>query len=113
MFCPQCNVEYRPGFTPSTDSDVDLVPALPQASQPASKPLPSGSLPILWEGQDLALFEKLLDGLEAAGSGYFDQPLGTYPGVRRRDAFPIQPFARIGYQVAVLSSDLGRAREIL
>jgi len=68
---------------------------------------------MLWEGEDLALFESLLDGLEAARIRYFDQPLGIYPGVRRRDPFPVQPMARFGYQVAVLSSDLGRARQIL
>lgn len=115
MFCPQCHVEYRPGFTRCTDCDVDLVPVLPQAEEPVSKTSSnaSGSLQILWEGEDLALFENLLDALEGVGIRYFDQPLGIYPGVRRRDPFPVQPLARFGYQVAVLSSDLRRAREIL
>ena len=113
MFCPQCRVEYRPGFTHCADCDVDLVSALPQDEKPTSSERPSGSLRTLWEGEDLALYESLLDALEAAGIGYFDQPLGIYPGVRRRDPFPIQPMARFGYQVAVLSSDLERARQIL
>lgn len=115
MFCPQCRVEYRPGFTRCTDCDVELVPVLPQTEEPVSKTPSnaSGSLQILWEGEDLALFENLLDALEGAGIRYFDQPLGIYPGVRRRDPFPVQPVARFGYQVAVLSSDLRRAREIL
>src|SRR3974390_450706 len=30
MFCPECAVEYRPGFTHCTDCDVDLVSELPQ-----------------------------------------------------------------------------------
>lgn len=30
MFCPQCRVEYRPGFTHCTDCDVDLVHELPE-----------------------------------------------------------------------------------
>jgi|SRR5215831_8975982 len=30
MFCPQCRVEYRPGFTRCTDCDVDLVYELPR-----------------------------------------------------------------------------------
>jgi hypothetical protein len=113
MFCPQCRVEYRPGFTHCTDCHVDLVPSLAQAEQPTSSDGPGGSLQILWEGEDLALFEDLLDGLEAASIRYFDQPLGIYPGVRRAYPFPVQPMARFGYQVAVLSSDLDRAREIL
>lgn len=113
MFCPQCRVEYRPGFTRCSDCDVPLVPSLPQSKDSGSEALPTRSLQILWEGEDLALFENLLDALEGAGVRYFDQPLGIYPGVRRTDPFPIQPVARFGYQVAVLSSDLGRAREIL
>jgi hypothetical protein len=28
MFCPECGVEYRPGFAHCTDCDVDLVPEL-------------------------------------------------------------------------------------
>jgi hypothetical protein len=110
MFCPQCRVEYRPGFTRCTDCDVDLVTVLPQAEEPTLKAplIASGSLQILWEGEDLALFENLLDTLEAAGIRCFNQPLGIYPGVRRIDPFPVQPLARFGYQVAVLSSDLYR-----
>lgn len=113
LYCPQCGAEYRQGFTRCTDCDVDLVPALPKAEEPSSNAPPSGTLQILWEGEDLALFENLLDALETAGIRYFDQPLGIYPGVRRRDPFPVQPLARFGYQVAVLSSELGRARQIL
>ena len=114
MFCPQCGVEYRPGFTRCSDCDVDLIPALSRPEEDTSLHAPpSGSVQILWEGEDLTLFENLLDALEAASIRYFDQPLGIYPGVRRRDPFPVQPLARFGYQVAVLSSDLGRARQIL
>ena len=113
MFCPQCRVEYRPGFTRCTDCDVDLVPSLSATGHPTSSEGPGGSLQILWEGEDLALFENLLDGLEAAGIRYFDQPLGIYPGVRRTDPFPVQPMARFGYQIAVLSPDLACARQIL
>jgi hypothetical protein len=113
MFCPQCRAEYRPGFTHCTDCDVALVEALPASKTEVCKTLPSGSLEILWEGHDLALFESLLDRLEPAGIHYFDQPLSIYPGMRRRDNFPVQPLMRFGYQVAVLSSDLVSARQIL
>jgi len=113
MICPQCKAEYRPGFTHCTDCDVGLVDALPGAEKKTSKTLPSGSLEILWEGEDLALFKHLLEELEAACIRYFDQPLSIYPGVRRRDQFPVQPLMRFGYQVAVLSSSLEQGRRIL
>lgn len=113
MFCPQCRAEYRPGFTRCSDCDMALVDSLPEVEGGVSKAPPSGSLEILWEGEDLALFESLLDQLEGAGIRYFDQPLGIYPGVRRWDQFPIQPVTRFGYQVAVLSSDLPSAKRIL
>jgi hypothetical protein len=113
VFCPQCHVEYRPGFTHCTDCDVDLVPSLPESQKEISKPHPSGFIEMLWEGDDLALFKSLLDELEATGIRYFDQPLSIYPGVRRRDQFPVQPLMRFGYQVAVLSSNLEQGRRIL
>lgn len=68
---------------------------------------------MLWEGEDLALFESLLDRLEDASIRYSDQPLNIYPGVRRRDHFPVQPLMRFGYQVAVLSSEFESAKQIL
>jgi len=33
MFCPQCNAEYRPGFTRCADCDVDLVAELPKPNE--------------------------------------------------------------------------------
>jgi hypothetical protein len=113
MFCPQCHVEYRPGFARCSDCDVDLVPNLPESEKEISKPHPIGSIEMLWEGDDLALFKSLLGELEATGIRYFDQPLSVYPGVRRRDQFPVQPLMRFGYQVAVLSSNLEQGRKIL
>lgn len=113
MFCPQCKAEYRPEFTRCTDCDVELVDALPESQKEISKAFPGGSLEILWEGEDLALFQSLLDELESADIRYFDQPLSIYPGVRRRDQFPVQPLMRFGYQVAVLSSNLEQGRRIL
>ena len=32
-FCPNCQSEYRPGFTRCRDCDVDLVASLPQAEE--------------------------------------------------------------------------------
>lgn len=36
MFCPNCKLEYRAGFTHCNDCDVDLVNALPQAQAAAA-----------------------------------------------------------------------------
>jgi hypothetical protein len=112
-YCPQCKAEYRQGFARCADCDVPLMPGLPEAEKAVSKGIPSGHLVPLWEGEDLALHTTLLEELEAADIRYFDQPMGTSPGVRRGDPFPVQAMVRFGYQVAVLSSDLASARGIL
>jgi hypothetical protein len=50
MFCPQCEVEYRAGFSRCSDCDVDLVERL---AEPGSDPEPSDvSLREVWEGKD-------------------------------------------------------------
>ena len=108
MFCPICRAQYRPGFTRCSDCDVALVPSVPQPED-----MPSGRLEPLWEGDELAVHASLLEELDKSGIRYFDRALSNYPGVRRADYFPIQPMARFGYQVSVLSSDLKTAREIL
>jgi energy-coupling factor transporter ATP-binding protein EcfA2 len=46
MFCPECKVEYRPGFTRCSDCDVDLVAQLPEPRQ-ASLRL-EGQLKRIW-----------------------------------------------------------------
>lgn len=60
MFCPECRVEYRPGFRRCSDCDVDLVYELPPEA-PSPKKLPgeawasgqiqdSEELRTIWEG---------------------------------------------------------------
>lgn len=95
------------------DCEVPLIASPIEGEGVLSKPVPSGTVVPLWEGEDLALHTSLLEEFEAAGIRYFDEPMGVYPGVRRGDHFPIQPMTRFGYQVAVLSSDLLSAGKIL
>jgi hypothetical protein len=38
MFCPECQAEYRPGFTRCSDCDVDLVEKLPELDIRAPQP---------------------------------------------------------------------------
>ncbi len=113
MFCPQCKAEYRQGITECADCQVPLVSSLPKAPESLLDTTSAGPLVPLWEGEDLALHTSLLEGLDEAGIRYFSRPLGIFPGARRWDPYPIQPMTRFGYQVAVLSSNLTQAEEIL
>ena len=119
-YCPECGAEYREGYNSCSDCHVLLVrERRPKFQEPvdsslvASSTAPFGSVVPLWEGEDLALYETLLDRLDDANIRYYNQPLGVFPGVRRGSAFPIQPLARFGYHIAVLSSEIAAARGIL
>ena len=74
MFCPQCRVEYRPGFTRCTDWDLDLVHELPLAGTKSCEsnqgPLPSDSeedpFCSFWQGDDNRLHAELCTLLDEA-----------------------------------------------
>jgi len=75
MFCPQCHVEYRPGFTRCSDCDVDLVHELPLARRDSFEP-GQGALPgdndedpfcSFWQGDDARLHAELCTVLDEAG----------------------------------------------
>src|SRR6266446_594330 len=58
MYCPQCEAEYRPGFTRCADCDVELVESLPVASETDEEMRGSGldSFDVaperIWSGDD-------------------------------------------------------------
>jgi hypothetical protein len=52
MFCPQCNAEYRSGFTHCSDCDADLVENLPEPNHDSTAGLPDESLKEVWLGDD-------------------------------------------------------------
>jgi hypothetical protein len=63
MICPECSVEYRPGFTHCTDCDVDLVAELP-------KPEPDidwAELRHVWTGKDQSRCAELCTDFRAKG----------------------------------------------
>jgi hypothetical protein len=73
MFCPQCNAEYRPGFTRCTDCGVDLVNepphyALAGQPQPANAGDPNEDpFCSFWKGEDARVHAELCEVLEEAG----------------------------------------------
>ena len=72
MICPQCNAEYRPGFTRCADCDVDLVSEPPHyelASQPHTDPGDPNEDPFcsFWKGEDARVHAELCEVLEEAG----------------------------------------------
>jgi len=95
------------------DCEVPLIETPIEEEGAVSNAVPSGTVVPLWEGEDLALHTSLLEELDAAGIPYYAHPMGVFPGVRRGDHFPIQPMARFGYQLAVLSSNFSAGRLIL
>jgi hypothetical protein len=71
MICPQCQAEYRQGFTRCADCDVDLVyalPAVPSVPEEPSLPAePSEKLRSLWAGADMRLCAEHCAKLQDAG----------------------------------------------
>src|SRR5438105_1901737 len=75
MYCPQCRVAYRPGFTHCTDCDVCLVYELPPAktvsseSDHAAPPSEDTEDPFcsFWQGDHPRLHAELCMVLDEAG----------------------------------------------
>jgi len=75
MFCPQCNVEYRPGFTRCSDCQVDLVQDPPHFALAGKHPVEPGDpnedpFCSFWKGQDARVLAELCEVLEEAGVPY-------------------------------------------
>ncbi|HLK61964.1 MAG TPA: DUF2007 domain-containing protein [Bryobacteraceae bacterium] len=68
MYCPECEVEYRAGFTECSDCHVPLVEQLPM---PAEVPSPNLELVRVLEGNNLIVESVAKMSLEQAGIPYF------------------------------------------
>lgn len=74
MFCPQCLVEYRPGFTRCSDCEVDLVHELPLTRKHSAESNPGTATAdeedpfcAFWQGDDARLRGELCAILDEAG----------------------------------------------
>jgi len=72
MICPQCNTEYRPGFTRCSDCSVDLIEEPPHyalAGKPPADPGDPNEDPFcsFWRGEDPRIHAELCEILEEAG----------------------------------------------
>jgi hypothetical protein len=111
MFCPQCEAEYRQGFTRCGDCDVDLVYSLPQESPAPSESLASqfdgqrSELRLVWRGYDpeecLALCRVLLEE---------DIP---YKVAETSMARTVEMRVKWLYEIGILSADYQRAKKLL
>jgi len=77
----------------------------------SSKPAPRESFVQLWAGENPALHEALLEELDESGIVFADKALGE--GEVAPDPLPIDSKPRFGFEVAVHTSDLPAAQEIL
>ncbi|MBA0088893.1 MAG: hypothetical protein HRJ53_28225 [Acidobacteria bacterium Pan2503] len=70
MFCPECRVEYRAGFTHCTDCDVALVDELPLERTDLFEANPGDQedpFCAFWQGDDRRLHAEICSVLDAAG----------------------------------------------
>jgi hypothetical protein len=104
MFCPNCGIEYRAGFTHCNDCDVDLVDDLPSEDEPAEGEAGEEGLELLWRGSQGGIFNEIALSLEEAGIRYnkerLDARLNFSSGVAPLDIW-------------VSAADLEAARKVL
>jgi hypothetical protein len=68
MYCPECEVEYRAGFTECSDCHIPLVEKLPP---PAEVPTPNLELVRVLEGNNFVVHSLAKSALEQAGIPYY------------------------------------------
>jgi len=79
----------------------------------SSKPVLQGSLVWRWAGENPAVHAALLEDLQAADIPFSDKSLGDDEVAPTADPLPIDWKPRFGFEVAVLSTDLAEAKEVL
>jgi hypothetical protein len=103
MFCPECQAEYRAGFTTCSDCHVDLVEALPTKSSDDPAALLDSNLEEVWTGKSQEQCVTLCSELRDAEI--------PYQAFRHQ----IRAFADAdgNYRIAVLPEFYERAKKII
>jgi hypothetical protein len=73
MFCPNCEAEYRPGFTRCSDCDVALVERFEETEIHSNNPQLSGTAELLWTGTDARTRDETIKALEASKILYHER----------------------------------------
>jgi hypothetical protein len=100
MFCPECKVEYRPGFTRCSDCEVDLVDVLPEEDVPCEEELTT-----LWECADQAECVGVCQDLRTADIPYHVDEIVSEKTTGMRVTFH--------YRILISRGDLERAKKLL
>lgn len=116
MFCPQCRVEYRPGFTRCRDCDVDLVHESLLDSgvhrQVRETELPDQLSCTLWHGTDPHFYLELIGDLGSKKVPCFGTPVNPL----LHDCFE-EPsagsYSAVEFEVLVSEENLSFAKWIL
>src|SRR5258707_12843862 len=77
----------------------------------SSKPIPQGSLVLLWAGENPAVHATLREELQAADIPFSDKSLGNDEVAPTADPLPIDWKPRFGFEVAGLFTSLPAATE--
>jgi hypothetical protein len=117
MFCPQCRVEYRPGFTHCADCDVDLVEEVTKVKLDGYRQVRKSELPRelsapLWHGTDPHFYLLLIASLGSKKVPCFGRPVSP-PLYDSFEEQPIGSEASTEFEVLVSEENIPFARWVL
>src|SRR5579863_9883696 len=104
MFCPNCKLEYRAGFTRCNDCDVPLVASLDDPRVHTNAPQNPNAAEVLWTGTNSAVSTAIAAALHDAEISYHEhtRDVGLLPGMS-------QPV----YLIMIHARDHNAARAVL